>query len=113
MLNFIQLGLGLAAVACIFIGLLTTIRSLDKNDSSKTISKETVIKSMLLITVGLLFYSGVKTCSNMMSESAQDYDLTVVYMASAVEVIKLFGFLIPVPLVIRLLATRRPVKREE
>ena len=113
MLNYIQLGLGLASVVCIFIGLFTTIRSLDKNDSSKTISKETIIKSMVIITIGLLLYSGVKTCSNMMTEGAQDYDISVIYMASVVDVAKVFGFLILVPIVIKLLAPKAPAKKEE
>lgn len=113
MLNYIQLGLGLAAVVCIFTGLFTTIRSLDKNDSSKTISKETIIKSMVLITIGLLLYSGVKTCSNMLTDGAQDYDIGVIYMASVVDVAKVFGFLILVPIVIKLLAPKTPTKKEE
>ena len=113
MLNYIQLGLGLAAVVCIFIGLFTTIRSLDKNDSSKTISTETVIKSMVFITVGLLLYSGVKTCSNMLTDGAQDYDVGVIYMASVVEVAKVFGFLILIPLILKLLADRTPAKKED
>ena len=113
MLNYIQLGLGLAAVVCIFTGLFITIRSLDKNDSSKTISKETIIKSMVLITIGLLLYSGVKTCSNMLTDGAQDYDIGVIYMASVVDVAKVFGFLILVPLVIKLLAPKTPAKKED
>lgn len=113
MLNYIQLGLGLAAVVCIFTGLFTTIRSLDKNDSSKTISKETIIKSMVLITIGLLLYSGVKTCSNMLTDGAQDYDIGVIYMASVVDVAKVFGFLILVPIVIKLLTPKTPAKKEE
>ncbi len=113
MLNYIQLGLGLAAVVCIFTGLFTTIRSLDKNDSSKTISKETIIKSMVLITIGLLLYSGVKTCSNMLTDGAQDYDIGVIYMASVVDVAKVFGFLILVPVVIKLIAPKTPAKKED
>ena len=112
MLNFIQLGLGLAAAACVFIGLFTTIRSLDKNDSSKKISKETIIRSMVLITLGLLLYSGVKTCSNMMTDSAADYDIGVIYLASVVDVIKIFGFVIFIPLIMKITAPNARAKRE-
>lgn len=112
MLNFIQLGLGLAAAVCVFAGLFTTIKSLDKNDSSKKISKETVIRSTILITLGLLFYSGVKTCSNLMTESAGDYDIGVIYLASAVDVIKIFGFVILIPLIIKITAPKTPPRKE-
>jgi glucose uptake protein GlcU len=112
MINYIQLALGLAAVVCIFIGLFTTIRSLDKNDSSKKISKETVIKSTILVTIGLLLYSGVKTCSNLMTPEAKDYDILVIYLASVTEVAKFFGFLIFIPLLIKVIAPKTPVKKQ-
>ncbi|SMC45460.1 hypothetical protein SAMN06296952_1258 [Oscillospiraceae bacterium] len=107
MINYIQLALGLASVACIFIGLVTTLRCLDRNDSSKDIPKDKIIKSTILILIALLLYSGVKTCSNLVSEAAADYDITVIYMASVVEVAKTFGFLIFIPLLIKVLRPRR------
>ncbi|MCR5529219.1 MAG: hypothetical protein K6F49_08380 [Saccharofermentans sp.] len=106
MINYIQLALGLSSVACIFIGLVTTLRCLDRNDSSKDIPRDKIIKSTLLIVLALLLFSGVKTCSNLTSAEAADYDITVVYLASVVEVAKIFGFLVFIPLLIKVLRPR-------
>lgn len=112
MLNIIQLALGLASVVFIFLGLFKTIRSLDKNDSSKTIPQATVIKSTVFVLIGLLLYTGVKTCSNMMKSDAADYEIYVIYLASAVDVVKVFGFLLFVPLLIKILAPKTVRKQD-
>lgn len=111
MLNYIQLALGIAAIATIFIGLFTAFKKLDKEDSSKLLSTGTIIRSMVLVAAGLLLYAGVKTCTNIAAGAGEDYDIFVIYMASIVDVVKYFGFIIFVPLLINFVR-RRPVKND-
>ncbi len=111
MLNYIQLALGAASIVMIFLGLYTAFKKLDKEDSSKLLPVGTIIRSMIMIAVGLLFYAGVKTCTNIAAGAGEEYDITVIYMASAVDVIKYFGFFIFIPLLINFIR-RKPVKNE-
>ena len=103
MLNYIQLALGLLAVGLIFAGLFSSIRKLDKEDKTKTIPTSAVMRSMILIGVGLLCYAGVKTCTYLPTEEAAEYDMTVIFLTSLVEVVKYFGFIILIPLLVKVL----------
>ena len=113
MLNYIQIACAVLAIVFIFIGLSITVRTLKKNGSGKKADTDTIIKSTVLVVIGLLFYTGTKACSNMTVEGAEDYEFISIYIASFVQVIKVFGFIILVPAVINMMVPKESPKLEK
>jgi len=113
MLNYIQIACAVLAIVFIFTGLSLTVRTLKKNGSGKKADTDTIIKSTVLVIIGLLFYTGTKACSNMMVDGAKDYDFTTIYIASFIQVIKVFGFIILVPAVINMMAPKESPELEK
>ena len=76
--------------------------------------KMTVISTALII-IGLLLYGVVRTCTNLTVVTEEHYDVSTVYLVSLGEVIKMFGFIIFVPLLFKLFKprTRRPENGSE
>ena len=60
-----------------------------------------------MVLFGLMAYAVTKTCTNLTTETAEDYSLFTVYLASFIEVIKTFGFVLLVPVVLNMLTPRR------
>lgn len=94
-LNVIQLICGVLAAVFIFLGLFTSLRKLNKEDSSQLIPKENIIRSTIFIAIGLLLYSAMKTCTAY--ASAPEEDLFMMFTSSLVDVVKFFGFLLILP----------------
>ena len=72
----------------------------------EVIPVKTTVISTLLIILGLLSYAVMKTCTNMTVVTEEHYDLWALYLASLGEVIKLFGFIVFVPVLFRLFKPR-------
>lgn len=100
-LNLIQLISGILAAAAVFAGVFLSVKKLNPEKYEEIPVKTTVI-SVALIALGLLFYAVTKTCTNLTVDTEEQYELWTVYLASAGEVIKMFGFIIFVPVVFRL-----------
>lgn len=100
-LNIIQLVTGILAAGLIFAGIFMSVKKLNPEKYEKIPVKTTVI-STLLIVLGLLSYAATKTCTNLTIETEEQYELWSVYLASAGEVIRFFGFIAFVPLLFRL-----------
>ena len=65
---------------------------------------------MIFIGIGLLLYTGVKTCTYY-ANSNDGSDIYMIYSASLVDVVKYFGFIILLPLLFNYIK-RRPVGKE-
>ncbi len=112
-LNLIQVISGIMATALIFLGIFLTVKKLNPEKQDKIPVKTTVISTILII-LGLLCYAVTKTCTNMTIATEEHYELETIYFASLGEVIKIFGFIIFVPLVFRLFKPRkRPEESKE
>lgn len=105
--NYIQLICGIAGVILVFAGLFTVIRKIGKSGEKKRADTDTIIKGTLMVLFGLMAYAVTKTCTNLTTETAADYSLFTVYLASFIEVIKTFGFVLLVPVVLNMLTPRR------
>lgn len=99
--NLIQIIAGIAAVALIFTGVLLSVKKLNP-ERYETIPVKSTVISTAFIAAGLLCYAIVKTCTNLTVVTEEHYDVSTIYFASLVEVIKMFGFIIFVPLLFRL-----------
>ena len=111
-LNYIQLGLGIAAAVFIFTGIFLSVKKLNP-EKYETIPMKTTVISVCLILVGLLLYTGMKTCTNLTGVTEEQYDVWTVYFASLGEVIKLFGFVALIPVIFRLFKPKSVKKQEE
>ncbi|MBR3248259.1 MAG: hypothetical protein IKG03_07675 [Clostridiales bacterium] len=100
-LNYIQLISGICAAALIFAGIFISVKKLNP-EKYETIPVKTTVISTALIIAGLLCYTLTKTCTNMTVVTEEQYELGTLYFASLEEVIKLFGFIVFVPLLFRL-----------
>ena len=105
-LNVIQLVCGLLAAVCVFLGIFISVRKLNPEKKVEIPPRITVI-SCALILLGLLLYSVTKTCTNLQTVDINEYDVSTVYFASVGEVIKLFGFIVLIPIVFRLFGPRK------
>ena len=105
-LNVIQLVCGLLAAVCVFLGIFISVRKLNPEKKVEIPPRVTVI-SCALILLGLLLYSVTKTCTNLQTVDINEYDVSTVYFASVGEVIKLFGFIVLIPIVFRLFGPRK------
>lgn len=101
-LNVIQLISGIVGVALIFTGLFLSIKKLNKEDSTAIVPGRIVKISTALIVLGLLSYAVTKTCTNYANRD-QEYDLIVIYLASLIDVIKVFGFIALIPVLINVI----------
>ena len=108
-LNLIQLIFGILAVILIFLGILMTVKKLNP-EKYETIPVKTTVISTLLIILGLLSYAVTKTCTNYTVVTEEHYELWALYFASLEEVIKLFGFVVFIPVLFRLF---KPKSRKE
>lgn len=108
-LNIVQIISGVIGVALVFAGLFISIKKLNKEDSSEKIPAKTIKISTALIILGLLFYTVTKTCTNL-SNADQEYSVLVVYLASLIDVIKFFGFIALIPILLNLIK-RKPQKK--
>lgn len=108
-LNLIQLIFGILAVILIFLGILMTVKKLNP-EKYETIPVKTTVISTLLIILGLLSYAVTKTCTNYTIVTEEHYELWALYFASLEEVIKLFGFVVFIPVLFRLF---KPKARKE
>ena len=101
-LNVVQLTCGIGAALFIFLGLFTSFRKLNKEDSTQKVPKKTMIRSMIFIGIGLILYAAVKTCTGISKDNGEN-DLFTIYSAYLVDVVKHFGFLVLIPLLINYL----------
>lgn len=112
--NLIQVIATVLAVIFIFLGISVSVKSLNP-EKYETIPPKTTVISTVLIVIGLLCYAVVKTCTNLTVVTQEHYDVSTVYLVSLGEVIKLFGFIIFVPLLFRLFKprSRKPEKNAD
>ena len=113
-LNLIQLISGILAATLVAVGLFITVKSLNPEKYETIPVKKTVI-STLVILAGLLFYAVTKTCTNLTAATEEHYELWTVYLVSAGEVFKMFGFILLIPVVFRLFKprNRKPQESED
>ena len=100
-LNYIQLISGIAAAGFIFTGIFISVKKLNP-EKYETIPVKTTVISTVLIILGLLCYTLTKTCTNMTIVTEEQYEFGTMYFASLEEVVKLFGFVVFIPLLFRL-----------
>ena len=103
--NLIQIISGVAAVILIFLGIFLSVKKLNP-EKYETIPVRSTVICTALIAAGLLLYAVVKTCTNLTVVTEEHYDLSTVYLVSLGEVIKVFGFIVFVPLLFRLFKPR-------
>lgn len=103
-LNYIQIISGILAAGFIFVGIFLSAKKLKELNPEKNeiIPVKTTVISTILIILGLLSYTVTKTCTNYTIVTEEYYDLGALYFASLEEVIKLFGFIVFVPVLFRL-----------
>ena len=113
-LNLIQVISGIASVVFIFLGIFLTVKKLNP-EKYETIPVRSTVICTALIAVGILLYAVVKTCTNLTVVTEEHYDVSTVYLVSLGEVIKIFGFIVFVPLIFRLFKprSRKPEKDDE
>lgn len=99
--NLIQIISGVLSAALVFIGVLLSAKKLNPEKYELIPVKTTVISTALII-LGLLSYAVTKTCTNLTIVTEEDYELWTLYVASLGEVIKMFGFVVFVPVLFRL-----------
>ena len=100
-LNIIQLVSGIAAAVLVFVGVFMSVRALNP-EKHDTIPMKTTVISAIVIALGLLCYAVTKTCTNLTVITEEQYELWTLYLASAGEVAKSFGFIVFIPVVFRL-----------
>ncbi len=100
-LNIIQLISGIAAAVLVFVGIFISVNALNP-EKHDTIPLKTTVISALVIALGLLCFAVTRTCSNLMFVTDEQYELWTVYLASAGEIAKSFGFIVFIPVVFRL-----------
>lgn len=100
-LNIIQLVSGIAAAVLVFVGIFMSVKALNP-EKHDTIPMKTTVISAIVIALGLLCYAVTKTCTNLTVITKEQYELWTLYLASAGEVAKSFGFIVFIPVVFRL-----------
>ncbi len=110
-LNYIQIISGLLAAGLIFTGIFLSAKKLNPEKYEKIPVKTTVISTVLVI-LGLLCYAVITTCTNYTIVTEEHYELGTLYFASLEEAVKLFGFVVFIPLLFRLFKPRS-VKKDE
>ena len=112
--NLIQLICGVLAVIFVFLGIFLSVKKLNPEKYETMPLKMTVISTALII-IGLLLYGVVRTCTNLTVVTEEHYDVSTVYLVSLGEVIKLFGFIVFVPLLFKLFKprSRKPENNSE
>lgn len=107
--NLIQVICGVLAVVFVFFGIFLSVKKLNPEKYETVPLKMTVISTALII-IGLLLYGVVRTCTNLTVVTEEHYDVSTVYLVSLGEVIKMFGFIVFVPLLFKLFKprTRKP-----
>lgn len=112
--NLIQVICGVLAVIFVFLGIFLSVKKLNPEKYETVPLKMTVVSTALII-IGLLLYGVVRTCTNLTVVTEEHYDVSTVYLVSLGEVIKMFGFIIFVPLLFKLFKprTRKPESSSE
>ena len=107
--NLIQVISGVLSVIFIFLGIFLSVKKLNP-EKYETIPLKMTLISTALIAIGLLLYAVVRTCTNLTVVTEEHYDVSTVYLVSLGEVIKMFGFIVFVPLLFKLFKprTRKP-----
>ncbi len=100
-LNYIQIAAGILAAGFIFAGIFLSAKKLNP-EKYETIPVKITVISTILIILGLLCYAVIKTCTNYTIVTEEHYDLGALYFASVEETVKLFGFIVFVPILFRL-----------
>ena len=100
-LNYIQLISGIFAAVLIFAGIFISAKKLNPQ-KYETIPVKTTVISTAMVIAGLLCYTLVKTCTNLTIITEEQYEFGTIYFASLEEVIKLFGWVVFIPLLFRL-----------
>lgn len=104
-LNLIQIITGVLAAILIFVGIFLSAKKLNP-EKYEVIPVKTTVISTLLIILGLLSYAVTKMCTNMNIVTEEHYEPWALYFASLEEVIKLFGFIVFIPVLFRLFKPR-------
>ena len=104
-LNLIQIITGVLAAILIFVGIFLSAKKLNP-EKYEVIPVKTTVISTLLIILGLLSYAVTKMCTNMNIVTEEHYELWALYFAALEEVIKLFGFIVFIPVLFRLFKPR-------
>ena len=112
--NLIQVICGVLAVVFVFFGIFLSVKKLNPEKYETVPLKMTIISTALII-IGLLLYGVVRTCTNLTVVTEEHYDVSTVYLVSLGEVIKMFGFIVFVPLLFKLSKprTRKPESSSE
>lgn len=112
--NLIQVICGVLAVVFVFLGIFLSVKKLNPEKYETVPLKMTIISTALII-IGLLLYGVVRTCTNLTVVTEEHYDVSTVYLVSLGEVIKMFGFIVFVPLLFKLFKprTRKPESSSE
>ena len=112
--NLIQVICGVLAVIFVFLGIFLSVKKLNPEKYETVPLKMTVVSTALII-IGLLLYGVVRTCTNLTVVTEEHYDVSTVYLVSLGEVIKMFGFIIFVPLLFKLFKprTKKPESSSE
>ncbi len=112
--NLIQVICGVLAVVFVFFGIFLSVKKLNPEKYETVPLKMTIISTALII-IGLLLYGVVRTCTNLTVVTEEHYDVSTVYLVSLGEVIKMFGFIVFVPLLFKLFKprTRKPESSSE
>ncbi len=104
-LNLIQIITGVLAAILIFVGIFLSAKKLNP-EKYEVIPVKTTVISTLLIILGLLSYAVTKMCTNMNIVTEEHYEPWALYFAFLEEVIKLFGFIVFIPVLFRLFKPR-------
>ena len=104
-LNLIQIITGVLAAILIFVGIFLSAKKLNP-EKYEVIPVKTTVISTLLIILSLLSYAVTKMCTNMNIVTEEHYEPWALYFASLEEVIKLFGFIVFIPVLFRLFKPR-------
>ena len=104
-LNLIQIITGVLAAILIFVGIFLSAKKLNP-EKYEVIPVKTTVISTLLIILGLLSYAVTKMCTNMNILTEEHDEPWALYYASQEEVIKLFGFIVFIPVLFRLFKPR-------
>lgn len=112
--NLIQVICGVLAVVFVFLGIFLSVKKLNP-EKYETVPLKMTVTSTALIIIGLLLYGVVRTCTNLTVVTEEHYDVSTVYLVSLGEVIKMFGFIVFVPLLFKLFKprTRKPESSSE
>lgn len=107
-LSIVQIVATIVAVVLIFIGLRTTVKSLDKSGENKSIPKPVIYKSTKIILGGVACYAVARFAANYFPMMAEDYDDFTILIQSCWQALYTLGFIALVPYIINRMQMSRP-----